>query len=70
MSGAVEDYPRTLAEFERRFAGEDVPRPPHWGGYRLSPTTIEFWHSQPGRLHDRIRYRSVGDGWESDRLAP
>ena len=44
-----------VAELERRFGGETIPRPPHWGGYRLRPETIDFWYSQPDRLHDRFR---------------
>ena len=59
-----------LAEVEQRFAGADVPRPPHWGGYLLRPRTIEFWQGQVGRLHDRFRYARAGDGWEIERLAP
>ena len=49
---------------------DPVPRPPHWGGYRLRPDEIEFWHGRPDRLHDRIRYRRDGDAWVRERLAP
>jgi pyridoxamine 5'-phosphate oxidase len=48
----------------------DVPRPGHWGGYRLKPTMFEFWQGQPHRFHDRFRYRHEGDGWHIERLAP
>ena len=46
------------------------PRPEHWGGYRVVPDMIELWQGQQSRLHDRVRYRRVGDGWTRDRLAP
>lgn len=61
---------RRVAEVEARFAGHDVPRPPHWGGFHVHPESIEFWQGQPGRLHDRLRYRQSGDGWVRERLAP
>ena len=48
-----------VAELERRFDGQPIPRPPHWGGYRLRPDTIDFWYSQPDRLHDRFRLRAT-----------
>lgn len=51
-------------------AGADVPRPDHWGGFRLVPAAVEFWQSAPHRLHDRLRYRSEGGGWMLERLAP
>ncbi|MDJ0770306.1 MAG: pyridoxamine 5'-phosphate oxidase [Ilumatobacter sp.] len=59
-----------VAEHERRFAGEPVPRPPHWGGWRLLPEEWEFWQGRPSRLHDRFRYRRVEDQWQIHRLAP
>jgi pyridoxamine 5'-phosphate oxidase len=59
-----------FAEFQERF-GEDVPRPPHWGGYRLKPDSIEFWQGRDNRLHDRLRYRLEEDGsWLIERLGP
>ncbi|HYD53555.1 MAG TPA: pyridoxamine 5'-phosphate oxidase [Gemmatimonadaceae bacterium] len=65
--GALEER---LAAFERRFAGGDVPRPPHWGGWRLRPTEIEFWRNMPSRLHVRHRYTREGSGWTVQRLYP
>jgi len=53
-----------------RFPGEDVPLPPHWGGYRLTPDAVEFWQGRPNRLHDRILYRREGERWVIERLAP
>jgi pyridoxamine 5'-phosphate oxidase len=49
---------------------EVIPRPPHWGGYVLLPSSIEFWQGRPSRLHDRILYTWVNDAWKRDRLSP
>jgi pyridoxamine 5'-phosphate oxidase len=57
-------------ETERRFEGQEVPRPPFWGGYRLSPERIEFWFGRPDRLHDRLLYVRDNDGWKIERLYP
>jgi pyridoxamine 5'-phosphate oxidase len=59
-----------VAELERDYAGADVPRPEHWGGYRLRPETYEFWQHREDRLHDRLRYRRDGDAWKIERLSP
>lgn len=59
-----------FAEFEKKFSGRDVPRPPHWIGYRLTPDLIEFWQDVPDRMHDRLIYRRTGVEWRTERLAP
>lgn len=57
-------------EFSAKF-GDSVPRPPHWGGYRVKPQVIEFWQGRENRLHDRLRYtRQSDDSWIIERLAP
>jgi pyridoxamine 5'-phosphate oxidase len=61
---------RRFAALERKYS-EAVPRPPHWGGYRLAPDAIEFWQNREDRLHDRILYRRGARGrWKIERLAP
>jgi pyridoxamine 5'-phosphate oxidase len=60
-----------VRELMQRYSDGEVPRPPHWGGYRVRPLTIEFWQGRPDRLHDRLRYqRMQPDGWRLDRLSP
>lgn len=59
-----------VADLERRYSGGQVPRPEHWGGYRMRPHTYEFWQHRDDRLHDRLRFTRDGDGWRLERLSP
>ena len=65
-----EELERRNAEFERVYQGRQVDCPEHWGGFRLTPSRIEFWKGREGRLHDRIAYERAADGWRTERLAP
>lgn len=60
-------YERLAARWPQ---GTEVPKPPFWGGYRVTPDEVEFWQGGVYRLHDRLRYRRAGDGWVLERLAP
>ena len=58
-------------QFREKFAGQQVPRPPHWGGYRVKPVSFEFWQGRSSRLHDRLQFGLLSDGvWQLERLAP
>lgn len=59
-----------LADVTRRFAGQEPPLPPYWGGYLVTPQDVEFWQGRPSRLHDRIRYRREAGAWIVERLSP
>jgi len=65
------DFEAKIEQIETRFAGQAVPCPPFWGGYRLLPQAIEFWQGRESRLHDRLRYRrGEGESWQIERLSP
>jgi len=64
-----DELERALQEMRAKY-GESPPRPPHWGGYRVLPSEIEFWQGRADRLHDRLVYRKAGSGWQIERLAP
>ncbi|QRR00883.1 pyridoxamine 5'-phosphate oxidase [Dyadobacter sandarakinus] len=69
--GGREALEEAGAETSREFEGRDVPRPPHWGGYRVIPDYMEFWQGRPSRLHDRLVYTLGADGlWKIERLSP
>ena len=61
---------RMVADRTKEFEGREVPRPEYWGGWLLSPISMEFWQGRPSRLHDRFRYDRIDGGWAITRLAP
>ncbi|HET7311801.1 MAG TPA: pyridoxamine 5'-phosphate oxidase [Mycobacteriales bacterium] len=68
--GSRADLEREVAATVERFGDGEVPLPEHWGGYRVRPSSVEFWQGRPDRLHDRLRYLRVDDGWRIERLSP
>ena len=59
-----------LAKYTKKFGTKDIPRPPHWSGFRIVPTEIEFWRDGKFRMHDRIQFRRTGKKWKKTRLYP
>jgi pyridoxamine 5'-phosphate oxidase len=59
-----------MEELERQYEGKAIPRPPHWSGFRVVPERIEFWHSRPNRLHERLVYLRDGVTWRTELLYP
>lgn len=57
-------------ELEAQYKDSVIPKPPHWGGYRVKPNKIEFWQGRPSRLHDRILFTNVENNWKIERLSP
>jgi len=66
----AQDLAQRVAEFEKKFDGQEVPRPAHWSGFRLRHERIEFWKARPGRLHERHLYTRSGESWTMETLYP
>ena len=66
-----EELEAKVAQISAQYANENVlPKPPYWGGYRVNPSSFEFWQGRQSRLHDRFRYTKSASGWKIDRLSP
>lgn len=72
QSRVISEYEVLINRFEeyKNKFGNDIPRPPHWGGFVVKPTTFEFWQGRPNRLHDRLYYTQQNQNWKIERLAP
>ena len=72
QSQPIEKYDILAQRFEafKKQFGENIPRPPHWGGFVVKPDTFEFWQGRPSRLHDRLFYTQQNNEWKMERLAP
>jgi pyridoxamine 5'-phosphate oxidase len=73
QSQVIEDrslLDENMRVYEKRFGAGEIPRPPHWGGYRVLPQSVEFWQGRPSRLHDRLLYTLAASGWQITRLGP
>ena len=65
-----EQLEKNVIEYQQQFSAGEIPKPPHWGGYIVRPTLIEFWQGRPSRLHDRLQYTLRNEKWIIERLAP
>ncbi|NBB93661.1 MAG: pyridoxamine 5'-phosphate oxidase [Gammaproteobacteria bacterium] len=65
-----EEFLARIAEFEKKFEGRDVPRPEHWSGFRVKPRRVEFWYGREFRLHERVCFELVDEGWRESLLYP
>ncbi len=73
QSQVIENYDvitNKLKELEKKYEGQEIPRPEHWGGFIIVPDTIEFWQGHQGRIHDRLKFRREEQKWKLDRLSP
>lgn len=68
--GSRDELEERVQALEERYAGTEVPRPDTWGGYLVTPESIEFWQGRSSRMHDRLRFARAGDGWSLTRLQP
>jgi pyridoxamine 5'-phosphate oxidase len=71
VTASREELEKRFQQVMAEYSGKEIPLPSYWGGYRLAPTTIEFWQGRPNRMHDRLLYSRQSDGqWKIERLAP